>query len=359
MDSTDTLFITGATGQLGAFVLAELLGRLSTEGFEGSILCARRASSSMAQVHMVEDFLELERGTLAMASNVKWMNCDLSDAHHTKNAIDEYCAKANLPQPSTIIHAAATINISPSASKETSNEQLTDEMLKLAEMLGVKHFTHISSIAVMGGTVALGEEEVIGPEHFHPNRSDAFLSNYALGKIASELRVWAAHAAGLSISIIRPGVILGMGPKANAPQELWARILDGKLPLTTDGSTGVVDVRDVASMILKAHTQKVEGPLVAVAENVPFYELVDGMSSAIGVRKNIKRLNANPWLERMRFLGFLSHIPLVGRFFTPQMRIMLFSRVKYDGASGGAVHPYRSLDQTLNDFGTFLQKAWK
>ena len=112
-------------------------------------------------------------------------------------------------------------------------------------------------------------------------------------------------------------------------------------------------------MILKAHTQKVEGPLVAVAENVPFYELVDGMSTAIGVRKNIKRLNANPWLERMRFLGFLSHIPLVGRFFTPQMRIMLFSRVKYDGASGGAVHPYRSLDQTLNDFGTFLQKAWK
>ena len=359
MDSTDTLFITGATGQLGAFVLAELLGRMSTAGFEGPILCARRASSSMAQVHMVEDFLELERGALAKAQNVKWLHCDLSDAHHTKNAIDEYCTKENLPPPSTIIHAAATINVSPSAAKGTSNEQLTDEMLLLAEMLGVKHFTHISSIAVMGGTVSLGEEEVIGPEHFHPNRSDAFLSNYALGKIASELRVWAAHAAGLSISIVRPGVILGLGPKANAPQELWARILDGKLPLTTDGSTGVVDVRDVASMVVKAHTHKVEGPLVAVAENVPFYELVDSMGAAIGARKKIKRLNANPWLERMRFLGFLSHVPVVGRFFTPQMRIMLFSRVKYDGASGGAVHPYRPLDQTLNDFGSFLRKAWK
>jgi nucleoside-diphosphate-sugar epimerase len=180
-----------------------------------------------------------------------------------------------------------------------------------------------------------------------------------LGKIASELRVWAAQAAGLSISIVRPGVILGMGPKANAPQELWARILDGKLPLTTDGSTGVVDVRDVASMVVKAHTHKVEGPLVAVAENVLFYELVEGMGAAIGARKKIKRLNANPWLERMRFLGFLSHVPVVGRFFTPQMRIMLFSRVKYDGTSGGAVHPYRPLDQTLDDFGAFLQKVWK
>ena len=96
MDSTDTLFITGATGQLGAFVLAELLGRMSTEGFEGPILCARRASSSMDQVHMVEDFLELEREALAKAQNVKWLHCDLSDAHHTKNAIDEYCTKENL-----------------------------------------------------------------------------------------------------------------------------------------------------------------------------------------------------------------------------------------------------------------------
>ena len=102
-------------------------------------------------------------------------------------------------------------------------------------------------------------------------------------------RVWAAQAAGLSISIVRPGVILGMGPKANALQELWARILDGKLPLTTDGSTGVVDVRDVASMVVKAHTHKVEGPLAAVVENVPFYELVIACV-AIDARKRLSVL---------------------------------------------------------------------
>ena len=41
-------------------------------------------------------------------------------------------------------------------------------------------------------------------------------------KIASELRVWKAQAEGMSISIIRPGVILGIGPEEKALQELWA-----------------------------------------------------------------------------------------------------------------------------------------
>ena len=359
MDSSDTLFITGATGQLGAFVLAELLGHLSSEGHKGTILCARRLSSSMAQIRMVEEFLELNPAAITQASSVLWLNCDLSDAHYTKNAIEECCAISNRALPSTIIHAAAIINVSPSTAKGTSNEELTNEMLLLAEMLKVKHFTHVSSIAVMGGTVSLGEEEVLGPEHFHPNRSEVLLSNYALGKIASELRVWAAQAAGLSISILRPGVILGMGPKDKAPQELWARIVDGKLPISTDGSTGLVDVRDVAAIVVRAHIERLEEPLVAVAENVPFYELVDRMAAAVGAQKNLKRLNADPWLERLRFLGFLRKAPLIGKFFTPQMRIMLFSKIKYDGSTGATVHPYRSLDQTLNEFGAFLQKTWK
>lgn len=359
MDSKDTLFITGATGQLGSFILAELLGQLSSGGHSGPILCAKRTTSSWQQLEMTEHFLGLKSGQLTSAPNVHWVECDISDAHQVQDCIEEYCEANKIGLPTEMIHAAATINISPSAPQTTNNEQLADQMVLLGEILGVKHFTHISSIAVMGGTAPLGEEETIGPEHFHPNRSDAFLSNYALGKIASELKVWAAQAEGLSVSIIRPGVILGMGPKANAPQELWLRAMQSKRPIATDGSSGVVDVRDVAAITVKAHRERIQGPMVTVAENLPFYELIEKMNAVMGNKNKVTVFHAEQWLDRMRALGFLSKIPVIGKFFTPQVRIMLFSKTKYDGGSGTELVPYRKVNETITDFGSYLLKVWR
>ena len=359
MDSKDTLFITGSTGQLGSFILAELLGFLAGEAHSGHILCAKRTSSSMGQMEMTQDFLNLDSERFSSMPNIHWIDCDLGDGHFCFEAIIDYCAVHDIAPPKEIIHAAAAINISPSTSANTSNEQLTDQMLLLGELLKIKHFTHISSIAVMGGTAPLGEVEMIGPANFHPNRSDAFLSNYALGKIASELRVWKAQAEGMSISIIRPGVILGIGPKEKAPQELWARLQDGRLPIATDGSTGIVDVRDVASIAFAAHSKRVVGPVITVAENASFYDLLDKLGKAIGSTKKLKRINAEPWLDRMRDFAFLSRVPFIGKFFTPQMRIMLFSKTQYDGSSGAELHQYRAMDDTISQFGYYLSKVWR
>lgn len=359
MDSKDTLFITGATGQLGSFILAELLGNLSSDGHFGPILCAKRTTSSWQQLEMTEHFLGLKPRQLTSAPNVHWVECDISDAHQVQDAIRKYCQENNISLPTEIIHAAATINISPSAPQSTNNEELTDQMMLLGEMLEVQHFTHISSIAVMGGTAPLGEEETIGSEHFHPSRSDAFLSNYALGKMASELRVWAAEAAGLSVSIIRPGVILGMGPKGNAPQELWLRAFQSKRPIATDGSSGIVDVRDVATITVKVHRERILGPTIAVAENLPFYELVERMGAVMNNKNKVVVFRAEPWLDRMRVVGFLRRVPVIGKFFTPQVRIMLFSKTKYDGSSGAELVSYREVRDTFEDFGRYLLEVWE
>ena len=358
MDSKATLFITGSTGQLGSFILAELLGFLSDEAHQGAIICAKRANSSMHQMTMTQDFLNLDSENFSSRQNLHWIDCDLGDGHFCYNAITDYCSVHGIALPQEIIHAAAEINISPTATlANTSNEQLTDQMLLLGELLKIQHFTHISSIAVMGGTVPLGEVEMIGPVNFYPNRSDAFLSNYALGKIASELRVWKAQADGMSISIIRPGVILGIGPKEKSSLELWARIHDGRLPFATDGCTGIVDVRDVASITIAVHRNRVIGPVIAVAENIPLYVLLDKIGMAIGSNKKLKRLNAEPWLDRMRDLALLSRVPFIGKWFTPQMRIMLFSKIQYDGSSGAELHQYRAMDDTISEFGYYLSKV--
>lgn len=357
MDSVDTLFITGATGQLGSFILAQLLSERNQ--VPSHLICARRESSTRDQLVLTREFLKLEPATFEEHPNVHWVTCDISDSAQTFDALCEYCSDNGLNTPVEIIHAAATINLSPKAAKTTNNEELTEEMTLLAELLEVQHFTHISSIAVMGGNAPLGQEEVIGPENFHPNRSDSFLTDYALGKIASELRVWAAQASGLSASIIRPGVILGVGPKHHGPQELWLRARDASFPIGTDGSTGIVDVRDVAAIVTEAHINRVSEPIVAVAYNVPLYQLVQDMGSIMGNSRKVFNMQAQPWLEIMRSVGFLSYLPWVGKFFTPQVRIMLFSKTKYDGSSGGQLHPYRDYRDSLQDCGNFLSKVWR
>ena len=87
MDSKDTLFITGSTGQLGSFILAELLGFLAGEAHSGHILCAKRTSSSMGQMEMTQDFLNLDSERFSSMPNIHWIDCDLGDGHFCFEAI--------------------------------------------------------------------------------------------------------------------------------------------------------------------------------------------------------------------------------------------------------------------------------
>lgn len=359
MDSTPTIFLTGATGQLGSFLLAEFLGFGSSSAYTGQVICSVRASSSLDQIDWVEDFYKLAEGTIKTHKNIHFVACELLNAHNTVDILDQYCLKNEFPMPSEVIHAAATINISPGTSKSTSNAKLTDEVLLLAELLEVAHFSHVSSVAVLGGTAPLGESETLDPEDFHPNRSKAGSSDYALSKMESELGVWRAQAEGMSVSIVRPGVILGIGPKASAPQKLWQRVYDNSLPFITEGCSGVVDVRDVAMIVRMCHESRMTSPVTAVSKNIDFNELVMGMASGLGLQLKVQLLHRIPWLNRMRAFSFLRHVPIIGPYFTAQMRIMLFSRLAYNGASGESmVKDYISPARSFADFGALLSERW-
>ena len=360
MDSTPTIFLTGATGQLGSFLLAEFLGFGSSSAYTGHVICSVRASSSLDQIDWVEDFYKLAEGTIKTHKNIHFVACELLNAHNTVDILDQYCLKNDFLMPSEVIQAAATINISPGTSKSTSNAKLTDEVLLLAELLEVAHFSHVSSVAVLGGTAPLGESETLDPEDFHPNRSKAGSSDYALSKMESELGVWRAQAEGMSVSIVRPGVILGIGPKASAPQKLWQRVYDNSLPFITEGCSGVVDVRDVAMIVRMCHESRMTSPVTAVSKNIDFNELVMGMASGLGLQLKVQLLHRIPWLNRMRAFSFLRHVPIVGPYFTAQMRIMLFSRVAYNGASGESmVKDYISPARSFADFGALLSERWE
>jgi len=355
MESTAAIFITGATGQLGSFILADLLGFTGRPAHQGLIYCASRASSSFEQLEMTATFLGLESHTLQNHPQVRWISLDLL------NHYDAITALPALDHQWEIIHAAAVIDVNKGTSGANPNVRLTQEVLLLAEALNAEHFTHISSIAVMGNAATLDEETVLEVADFQPNKSKDSLGTYAKSKILSELEVWRAHQEGMSISIIRPGVIIGMGPISASPQELWWRLWYKKLPISTDGRTGIVDVRDVAEIVGRAHRERLQGPFVAVGSNPEFHDLLGGLRDALGQNQKLRPLNRDPWLRRMRALDSLKYLPVIGRFFGASMRIMLFSRNTYNGRSGAALldNGYRTADQSFQEMGSAMCEAFQ
>lgn len=213
----------------------------------------------------------------------------------------------------------------------------------------------------MGNAATLDEETVLEVADFQPNKSKDSLGTYAKSKILSELEVWRAHQEGMSISIIRPGVIVGMGPISASPQELWWRLWHKRLPISTDGRTGIVDVRDVAEIVGRAHRERLQGPFVAVGSNPEFHDLLCGLRDALGRDQKLRPLNRDPWLRRMRALDSLKHLPIVGRFFGASMRIMLFSRNTYNGESGAALleNGYRPAEKTFEEMGRAMREAFE
>ena len=355
MESTAAIFMTGATGQLGSFVLADLLGLTGHTAHQGPIYCACRTSSSFEQLEMTADFLGLESRAIHKNPQVHWVTLDLLNHHEVMTTLP---AEDHAWE---VVHAAAVIDVNKGNSGTNPNVRLTQEVLLLAEALNAQHFTQISSIAVMGNAATLDEENVLEVADFQPNKSKDSLGTYAKSKILSELDVWRAHQEGMSISIIRPGVIVGIGPIVASPQELWWRLWHKKLPISTDGRTGIVDVRDAAEIIGRAHRERLQGPFVAVGSNPEFHDLLCGFRDALGRDQKLRSLNRDPWLRRMRALDSLKYLPIVGRFFGASMRIMLFSRNTYNGESGAALlaNGYRSADQTFRDMGAAMREAFE
>ncbi|MEY2964097.1 MAG: hypothetical protein RL754_1358 [Bacteroidota bacterium] len=355
MDNHGTIFITGATGQLGAAALAVLLHHNT---FTGAIVAAKRASSDFHTVRLVEQLYGLKPTFLSSHPRLHWCDLDLFDGLGAAEVLRGYCLRAGIAPVRSVIHAAAVIDLSPGSKVQNRNEALTDAVVELATELHVDQFSHISSIAVMGANAPLGHDITVEPSDFHPFRGAKELGRYAKSKMASELRVWRAKEEGLRVSVFRPGVILGVGPASRAPQELWLRLWKRKLPFATDGLTGVVDVRDVAAAVVAGHWAQVEGPVVLVGHNLQFDVMLRGLSQGLGVKREFKMLSRRPWLNRMRAFSFLRFIPGIGHFFTAQMRSMLFSRMSFNGQSGAEVmeRAYTSFEESTRVLGGLMRE---
>ena len=269
MNKDIPIFITGGTGFIGSYLIRELL----SQGYR-NISAIRRSTSHRAMVASFED-------------QVRWIEGDILDVSLLSDC---------LINVDWVFHAAALVSMDPRDYNKMlkTNIEGTANMVNCSMAAGVDKFLHISSIAALGKPEA--GKKWVGEANVWEKSSQT--DGYAISKYKAEKEVWRAMAEGLKAVVVNPSIVLGSGIWKKGSANIFYRIYRG-LKFYPTGSSGFVDVRDVARFSVQFMQHKVHGErFILNGENRTFLDLLNT------VAQNFKRKGPNIAINP--FTGFIA-----------------------------------------------------
>jgi dihydroflavonol-4-reductase len=166
------------------------------------------------------------------------------------------------------------------------NAEGTANMVNISLLKGVKQFCHVSSIAALGR--AKSGDSITEETRWNHSKNN---SNYAISKYKAEMEVWRCAEEGLQVTIVNPGVILGVGDWHKGSCKLFQLVWKG-MPFFTEGVNGYVDVKDVArAMLLLMQQRKFGQRYVLVGKNVNMKWYLDTVATHLGKKKPFIKVN--------------------------------------------------------------------
>ncbi|BAU64538.1 amino acid adenylation domain protein [Stanieria sp. NIES-3757] len=220
------IFLTGATGFLGAFLLDELLKETSA-----NIYCLVRASNFEEGRQKIQ--ANLERYLLwnhyhDLASRIIPVIGDLSQPllGLTEEQFQTLASKLDL-----IYHAGAFVNLVYSyAYLKSINVLGTQEVLRLASLGKVTPVHYISTIDVLKPLTNFGQKVV--KEYEQLDSGQDIKDGYSQSKWVAEQLIIAARSRGIPTCIYRPGMLSGHSQTgASHINDLMCRIIKGIIQL--------------------------------------------------------------------------------------------------------------------------------
>jgi nucleoside-diphosphate-sugar epimerase len=159
-----------------------------------------------------------------------------------------------------VLHVASPF---PSTAPKDENELIAPardgalRVLRAARDAGVKRVVLTSSFAAIG--YGVGQRAAAFTEEDWTRLDGSIVQAYPKSKTIAERAAWdfiAREGRGLELAVVNPVLVCGpvLGPDYSTSIVLVKRLLDGALPGCPDLWFGVVDVRDVADLHLRAMT---------------------------------------------------------------------------------------------------------
>jgi nucleoside-diphosphate-sugar epimerase len=129
-------------------------------------------------------------------------------------------------------------------------------VLRAAREAGVRRVVLTSSFAAIG--YGHGHPDKVYDESSWTDVDGGGVSAYAKSKTIAERAAWdfVASEGGPELAVVNPVAVLGplLGPDPSTSIELVKRLIDGSMPGTPKVAYGLVDVRDVADLHVRAMT---------------------------------------------------------------------------------------------------------
>ncbi|WP_375498713.1 amino acid adenylation domain-containing protein [uncultured Nostoc sp.] len=223
------VFLTGATGFLGAFLLDELLHQT-----QAKIYCLVRSTNEHEGLEKIQQNLEkyslhhpnFSSHVIAIPGDLEQPYLGLPSNQFEKLAL----------QIDAIYHSAAQVNFAkPYSVIKESNVLGTQEVLRLACMGKIKPMHYISTIAVFGAISHFTGQKVVYEDDNIESCQDyvALDLGYSQTKWVAENLVWVAKSRRIPVSIFRTGFLMGHSKTgvAHTKDSYVPRIIKGCIQL--------------------------------------------------------------------------------------------------------------------------------
>ncbi len=231
-----SIFLTGATGFLGAFLLQELLQQT-----QGNIYClVRSADADSGKIRIQKNLESYGIWREDLSARIIPVVGDLSQTLLGFSS-EEFEKMSSIID--VIYHNAAWINyVYPYSALKPTNVLGTQEILRLASLVKTKPVHYISTVAVFGSSAYAGKVVTESDQLLH---SEGMKLSYSQSKWVAEKLMMIARERGIPVSIYRPSFISGHSQTgAWYKDDVICRIIKGCIQM--ESMTDITDRLDLA-----------------------------------------------------------------------------------------------------------------